>query len=67
MKYVILERASREELQSAVMAWIDKGWVPQGGVSIVVVTQGLWLTSHGQSPSTHLRYYQAIIKSEGTE
>jgi len=62
MRYVLIERESRSELQSAVEAWIDKGWTPQGGASCTVVPEDCYLDDHARCPSTRLMFHQSMIK-----
>ena len=34
MDYIIIKKTDAAELTAEVKAWIDKGWKPQGGVSV---------------------------------
>ena len=62
MRYVLIERESRAELESAVEAWIDKGWTPQGGTACTVVPEDCYLDDYARCRSTRLMFHQAMIK-----
>lgn len=50
MKYLVVEAASADELQSDVQAYIDEGWEPLGGLAVATYGAGTWW------------YYQAMIR-----
>lgn len=51
MKYRLLEKDSREQLEAAVADLIDYGWRPKGGVAVVQTGSGL-------------RYIQAMVTGD---
>jgi hypothetical protein len=49
MQYLIVEASSAMELQEKVQYYIDRGWKPQGGLSVAAQGIGNWW------------YYQAMV------
>lgn len=52
MDYKIIRASEHDNLETSVKFWIDRGWKPQGGVSL------------GETYSHNIFYIQAMIKED---
>jgi hypothetical protein len=50
MEYTLVEAESAEELRRKVLALVEEGWEPQGGVSVATHGVGSWW------------YFQAMVR-----
>lgn len=64
MEYQIVHRDSLKELQEAVAAFVNAGWIPAGGVTLTYRNQVYVDRNDGIRSDPELLCAQAITRSE---